>query len=511
MTMARAWSVGLVGVQASLVEVEVALGPGLPGTVIVGLADQAVKESKERCRAAVSSAGLGWPASAVTINLSPASTPKQGAHYDLAIVVAVLAARGALGPGALEGTVFLGELGLDGRVRGVRGVLPAMLAARAEGLRRAVVPTGQVREARLVGELAVVGVRNLGDVVSLLRGEPFEAPEPPPAQHPEQPSPKDLADVAGQLEAKYALEIAAAGAHHLALTGPPGVGKTMLAERLTSLLPDLTRQQSLEVSAVWSIVGASLEGGLIARPPYADPHHTASVAALVGGGSRIAVPGAVSRAHHGVLFLDEAPEFSPRALESLRQPLESGHIVHARSHAQTTYPARFQLVTSSNPCPCGWAESPGARCTCLPMAIRRYRERLSGPILDRIDIHQRLLPLQGSYLKRLAGATPESSATVAARVLDARDRQRHRLAPFDLATNASVPGPLLRRQLPPPEGIDAVETAVRRGQLSARGIDKVVRLAWSVADLAGHEAPTAGDVHQALGLRRGETYEVNCA
>lgn len=505
MSLARAWSVGLTGLQAALVEVEVALGPGLPATVIVGLADLAVKEAKERCRAAVSSRGLGWPTQAVTINLSPASTPKQGAQFDLAIVAAVLGAKGAIRVDELDGTILLGELGLDGRVRSVRGVLPALLAAQGAGFRRALVPHGQVREARLVGDLAVLGIRDLGDAVAILRQEPWTPPETPPAPTSPAQRAADLADVVGQAEARYALEIAAAGAHHLAFTGPPGVGKTMLAERLPGLLPDLTRPEALEVSAIHSIVGASLEGGLLTRPPYADPHHTASVAALVGGGSRVAVPGAVSRAHRGVLFLDEAPEFSPRAIEALRQPLESGQVVHARTQAQTTYPALFQLVTSANPCPCGWADSPGSRCSCAPAAVRRYRERLSGPILDRIDIHQRLQPLAGSYLRRLAAAPPpEGTDAVAGRVLAARERQRARLASLGLSTNAAVPGPVLRRQLPAPAGLDLVESAVRRGQLSARGIDKVLRLAWTIADLGGHGVPGEGDLHQALGLRRGE-------
>ncbi len=511
MRLARAWCVGLVGLQATMVEVEVSFGAGLPKTVLVGMADTSVQEARERCRAAVSSAGFAWPPSAVTINLSPATLPKRGAHYDLPIVAALLAASGVVAPEGLEETVVLGELGLDGRVRAVRGVLPSLLAARAEGFRRAVVPAAQAREARLVEGLAVVGVRHLHDVVALLRGEPVhEAPLPPPPR-PEVGRPKDLADVVGLVEAKWALEVAAAGGHHLSLTGPPGVGKTLLAERLPVLLPDLTPGESQEVSAIQSLVGFSLEGGLITRPPYADPHHTASVAALVGGGSRIAVPGAVSRAHRGVLFLDEAPEFSPRALEALRQPLESGEIVHARVNAHTTYPARFQLVTAANPCPCGFSETKGANCQCAPMAIRRYRQRLSGPILDRIDIQHRLAPMTQSYLRQVASRPAESSAVVAERVRLARERQRSRLGSHGLATNAAVPGPVLRRELPTPEGIDAIERAVRQGQLSARGVDKVLRLAWTIADLAGRDVPTKTDVHSALGLRRGENCEVSGA
>jgi magnesium chelatase family protein len=512
MKNARAWSVALVGLDATLVEVEVSFGSGLPHTVIVGLGDTAVKEARERCRAAVSAAGFGWPPSAVTINLTPATLPKAGSHYDLPIVIAVLAAAASVPRAPLEGTVFLGELGLDGRVRAVRGVLPALLAARQAGFGRAVVPASQLHEARLVDGLQVAGVGCLGDAVSLLRGEPYAVPDLPPSEEPVRHDRVDLADVVGQVEGRWALEVAAAGGHHLLMTGPPGVGKTLLAERLPGLLPELTLEEALEVSAIHSLSGRSLEGGLITRPPYADPHHSASLASLVGGGSLIAKPGAVSRAHYGVLFLDEAPEFSSAALEALRTPMESGRVVLARAKEQTTYPARFQLVLASNPCPCGWynVEGHGARCGCPPQSIKRYLDRLSGPILDRIDIQ---LGLRPSRLESVASSAPtgESSAVVAERVLGARLRQRARWAEAGYTRNADVPGPMIRRSLRDVGGLTAIDDAVRRGQLSARGVDKVLRLAWTVSDLMAHDRPEPSDIHTALGMRRGESEEVRCA
>ncbi len=506
MRLARSWSVALQGMKAELIEVEVSFGAGLPRTILVGLGDASVQEARERCRSAVGACGLPWPSTSLTINLSPADIPKAGSHYDLSIVAAILAASAVVPPAALESTVFMGELGLDGKVRSVRGVLASLLGARRQGMARAVVPVAQLREARLVEGLAVVGVARLEDMVALLRGQPVPEPELPPAGRPDAAPPRDMADVVGQQEAREALELAAAGGHHLALTGPPGVGKTLLAERLPGVLPDLTPQESLEVSAIHSLVGSPLDD-LLVRPPYADPHHTASQAALVGGGSRIAVPGAVSRAHRGVLFLDEAPEFAPRAMESLRTPLEKGEVVHMRAQGQVTYPARFQLVLASNPCPCGWYGVVGGKeCQCAPMAVRRYRERLSGPILDRIDIHVQLRPLVGRSLK--VAQTGEPSAAMAERVLVARERQRRRLAPYGYGTNAEVPGAILRTRLRAKAGEDIVERALRLGQVSVRGVVKVLRLAWTMADLRGHQAPSREDVASALGMRLGETGEV---
>lgn len=504
MSQARAWSVALVGIEGTMVEVEAAISSGLPRTTMVGLPDAALYEARDRCRAAMASAGFGWPSDPVTINLSPATLPKAGSHYDLAIAAAVAAAGRKYDREALEGLALFGELGLDGRVRAVRGLLPALLTAVGQRFTRVVVPAAQLREAALVEGLTIHGVADLADLFDVLTGGVGAAAPPalPPVATP--PPVLDLADVAGQVEAKWALEVAAAGRHHLYLHGPPGVGKTLLAERLPGLLPDLTLAEALEVSAVHSLAGVNLEGGLVRRPPYSDPHHSASMASLVGGGARVALPGAVSRAHRGVLFLDEAPEFSPRVMEALRVPLESGRIVLGRSVATATYPASFQLVLAANPCPCGMAGTPGGACRCAPMAVRRYASRVSGPILDRVDIHQQLRPVRAAFLNARY-APGEGTAVVAQRVLAARERQRDRLQPGGWRTNGDVPGPALRKHLPVPEGSELLDAAVARGRLSARGVDKVLRLSWTIADLAGADRPTRDHLHTALAMRRGES------
>ncbi len=508
MSLATSWSVALVGMQGSVVEVEAHIGGGLPRTVLVGLPDASLYEARDRCKAAVANSGASWPSALLTINLSPATLPKTGSGYDLAIVAAVLAAGDTFPADQLARSVLLGELGLDGRVRPIRGVLPAVLAASRAGFRRAIVPRRQAAEAGLVDGIEIVGVRSLRHLVALLREEDvadelIEDPAPDAVATTAAPARRlDLADVVGQLEAKWALEVAAAGRHHVLFTGPPGVGKTMLAERLPGLLPALTLDESLEVSAVHSLAGTDLSEGLITRPPYADPHHSASPASVVGGGPRVARPGAISCAHRGVLFLDEAPEFPAKVLDALRTPLESGVITLGRSQSQARYPARFQLVLAANPCPCGMAATPGRECTCPPMAIRRYADRISAPIRDRIDIVQTFRPLRKAFLSDQSRA--ESTADVAARVAEARARQARRLLGTGWLTNGEVPGPYLRRVLPLPSGAPMIDEAVRRGQLSSRGVDKVLRLSWSLADLAGRARPTADDVGAAVAMRRGD-------
>lgn len=502
MSTSSAWSVALLGMDAQLVEVEASITSGLPRVVMVGLPDTALYESRDRCRAAFAGAGLNWPSQLLTINLTPACLPKAGSHYDLAIVAAVLMADQQAPETVGRRCLFMGELGLDGCARAVRGLLPGLLAARRAGFETAIVPSSQYAEACLVDGLTVWPVADLADLLEVLHGRPVlpsDVPTLRPSGRDAQPC-CDLSEVRGQPEACWALEVAAAGGHHLFLHGAPGVGKSMLAQRLPGLLPRLDDEAALEVSAIASLAGLEISDGLVRTPPYANPHHNASMAAMVGGGTKVPHPGAISRAHRGVLFLDEAPEFSPRVLDALRTPLETGEVTIARASAVVRYPARFQLVMAANPCPCGMHGLPGARCSCSAMAVRRYNERLSGPILDRVDIHVRMVPA----LKGLSDAlVPDRSAVVAERVLVARQRMARRLSTTGARTNAEVSGPGLR-SLPTPRGLDLLDDAMRHGRLSARGYDKVVRLAWTLADLAGRDVPQRQDLGAAIGLRADE-------
>lgn len=469
---------------------------------MVGLPDAALTQAKERCRAAVLSAGFSWPPQVLTINLTPASLPKAGSHYDLGIAAAVLAAEGVIHPSVLEEIVLFGELGLDGKVHPVRGVLPALLGVRRVGIERAVVPVSQLNEARLVEGLTVHGVRNIQDLIEVLNGESGVdaiAEVPGPSEVSASP---DLKDVVGLSEARFALEVAAAGRHHLYFHGPPGVGKTLLASCLPSILPDLSVREAMEVAAIHSLVDLSIDS-LPVRPPYSAPHHSASLASLIGGGARIARPGAVSLAHRGVLFLDEAPEFSTQALEAMRTPLELGEIILGRCELSVKYPARFQLVLAANPCPCGLASTPRSKCTCTPMAIRKYGARVSGPILDRIDIQSRILPVR-QCLADKQSMDVDSSLTVAERVQAARIRQSDRLRNTTWTTNAELPGRFVRKELPLPTGMGMVDSAVINGSLSARGVDKVLKVAWTVADLLEADRPSGDHLALALALRQGQ-------
>jgi magnesium chelatase family protein len=459
------------------------------------------------------------------VNLLPATVPKHGSAFDLPIACALLAGAGELPIAPLEGVVVLGELGLDGAVRPIRGVLPMVAAAARAGIERVIVPLGNAREATVVPGVTVRGVESLHRLVAYVRGEDGLL-DPPPARpaHPAgdrraggalgQPESgltsrgPDLADVAGQALGRYALEVAAAGGHHLALLGPPGAGKTMLAERLPSILPELDDAAALEVTALHSIAGVlPPDGGLVRRPPFQAPHHSASLAALVGGGSGLARPGALSLAHRGVLFLDEAPEFANATLQALRQPLESGRVLLARARGNTEYPARVQLVLAANPCPC--ANPAGDQfCECTATARRRYLAKLSGPLLDRIDIQIRVQPLSAAQLMTSA-APAEPSAVVAERVATARAAAAERWSQFRWRLNAEVPGPCLRR--PPwrlaPRDTAALRSGLDRGALSARGFDRILRLAWSISDLDGRDRPTGPDVHEAAQLRMGEAHD----
>jgi magnesium chelatase family protein len=394
--------------------------------------------------------------------------------------------------------VLIGELALDGRLRQVRGVLPAVLAARQVGIGQVVVPTASLAEASLVDGVRVQGATCLKEVLSWLRNPAAGLACPGPLRPAPSAAVPDLGDVLEQGDARWAVEVAAAGGHHLLLTGPPGTGKTMLAQRMVGLLPALTDQEALEVTAVHSVAGLlAPETPLITMPPFVAPHHTSSVAALVGGGSGLAKPGAVSRAHRGVLFLDEVAEFGPRSLEALRTPLEDGEVRLARRDGVVRYPARCQLVLAANPCPCA---PPDERdCTCAPSARRRYLGRLSGPLLDRVDLRVAMRPVKDMGQ---ADAEPESTATVRERVLQARAAARARWAGTGWSTNAEVPGPVLRRRFRLPRAVtEPIAAALHRGMVTARGADRTLRLAWTVADLAGRDRPLVEDVSVAMGLR----------
>ncbi|MFK0010209.1 YifB family Mg chelatase-like AAA ATPase [Streptomyces sp. NPDC091027] len=530
MGFARACSVALVGVDGVVVEVQADLEPGVAAFTLVGLPDKTLVESRDRVRAAVVNSGAAWPQKKLTVGLSPASVPKSGAGFDLAVAAAVLGAAEVIDPAAIADLVLIGELGLDGRVRPVRGILPAVLAAAEAGHRHVVVPQQCAAEAALVPDVSVLGVRSLRQLIAVLTDGPV--PEEEPDGPPGRPDPMaaglmvpgaalgtglapgragadctdfpDLADVTGQHTARRALEVAAAGGHHLFLSGPPGAGKTMMAERLPWILPPLTRQDSVEVTAVHSVAGILPPGEpLVSRPPYCAPHHSATMQSLVGGGTGIPRPGAVSLAHRGVLFLDEAAEFHSRALDALRQPLESGHVVIARAAGVVRLPARFLMVLAANPCPCGRHTLAGAGCECPPSVIRRYQARLSGPLLDRVDLRVEVEPVtRGDLLGQ--GGRGEPTAAVADRVRDARERAGARLAGTPWRLNSQVPGPELRsRWRTAPGALAQAERELERGLLTARGLDRVLRVAWTVADLRGKDRPETHDVCVALELRTG--------
>jgi magnesium chelatase family protein len=509
--LGRTHAVALLGLHGAIVEIEADISSGLPKFILIGLPDAALKQAEHRVHAAAINSGCELPTKKYTVNLSPAALPKFGSGFDLGVALACLAAAGTISAESIERVVHLGELGLDGRLRPILGILPAVLALSRAGYESVMVPAGNSDEASLVPGIRVIGVASLRDAAiwhgAELEPEPVETLYLASVQSEAPAENTDLADVIGNEDAVEAMLAAAAGGHHVFLLGPPGAGKTMLAARLPGLLPDLSPEAAIEVSSIRSLAGLPVSGTLDTKPPFENPHHTASAVALIGGGSGIIRPGAAARASHGVLFLDEAPEFNVNALDALRQPLESGIISIHRANAVAHFPGSFQLVMAANPCPCGQWGAKDSNCTCAPFARRRYLARVSGPLLDRIDIQLRVHRITSTRLRLDQTEARMNTADARARVAEARAAALERLARTPWTLNSQVPGAWLRgpQARLSRETTASIDRALERGGITMRGYDRVLRLGWTLADLDGATTPSADHIGRALYLRKAMT------